>query len=158
MALRLIFVISTTLALVHGAVRYNSENFVGSEAKRLKTGVQYKDDLHPEIQARQIQECVGRVPANLVAEIAGYKTIADRIIDTVRNGAFKGRTYLDLAELVDKYPTRLSGFQTLENSIDFMMDKMKNVYNLEHVRGEQVVVPHWVRYVSLLSPAFSINY
>jgi len=85
------------------------------------------------------------LPNSLVKEIASYQNVTDRIIHEMVRGTFQRRTYEDLSYFVDKFGSRLSGTQNLENSIDFMMKKMKQD-GLDNVHGEDVIVPHWNRY------------
>jgi carboxypeptidase Q len=49
-----------------------------------------------------------------------------------------------LAELTDKFGNRLSGSQSLERAIDWIIAEMKKD-GLQNVKGEPVMVPHWVR-------------
>jgi carboxypeptidase Q len=49
-----------------------------------------------------------------------------------------------LATLTDTYGHRLSGSASLESAIDWILAEMKRD-GLENVRGEPVMVPHWVR-------------
>ncbi len=46
--------------------------------------------------------------------------------------------------MVDTYGHRLSGSQALEDAIDWMLGEMAED-GFENVRGEEVLVPHWVR-------------
>src|SRR4051812_9832747 len=70
-----------------------------------------------------------------------YRATSDRIIKT----AFSDSSVWNrLAEMTDKFGNRLSGSQSLENTIDWILVQMKND-GLENVRGEKVMVPHWVR-------------
>lgn len=96
------------------------------------------------------------LPKGLVNEIRSYRPIVDKIINTVTNGKYKGETYRELAEFVDKFGARLFGTQNLENAIDYMLDKMES-YDLENVHGENVTTPHWIRYVVVEYP-LNINY
>lgn len=52
--------------------------------------------------------------------------------------------YAKLAELTDRFGPRLSGSEALERAIDWVLDRMRQE-GLEQVRGEPVLVPHWVR-------------
>ncbi len=84
--------------------------------------------------------------------IAGqYRLQADRLI----NGALSDSASFDrLTELVDLFGHRFSGSQSLEDAIDWILDEME-ADGLENVRGEEVMVPHWVRgeeSVTLLAP------
>ncbi len=49
-----------------------------------------------------------------------------------------------LATLVDRFGPRLSGSQALESTIDWALGQMR-ADGLQNVRGEPVMVPHWVR-------------
>lgn len=80
----------------------------------------------------------------LIKEIANYKPIVERIIDTSVNGVYKGRTWRTLARFVDKFGSRIAGSENLENAIDFMVDQLK-INKLENVHTEPVLVPKWVR-------------
>ena len=52
--------------------------------------------------------------------------------------------YERLALLVDTFGHRFSGSASLEAAIDWILAEMKRD-GLENVRGEPVMVPHWVR-------------
>ncbi|KAG5895325.1 hypothetical protein JTB14_000597 [Gonioctena quinquepunctata] len=81
---------------------------------------------------------------DLVSEIESYGPTVNRIIHALTKGKYKGGTYKELADFVDKFGARLSGTQNLEDSIDYMLDLMKEK-GLENVHGENVSVPHWLR-------------
>lgn len=49
-----------------------------------------------------------------------------------------------LAEFIDKFGSRMTGSQSLENAIDYMVDKLAEV-GLENVHTENATVPHWER-------------
>jgi carboxypeptidase Q len=49
-----------------------------------------------------------------------------------------------LAQLCDTFGPRFSGTTNLEAAIDWVLEQMK-ADGLEHVHGEEVTVPHWVR-------------
>lgn len=49
-----------------------------------------------------------------------------------------------IAELTDTFGPRFSGTQALEDAIDWILVEMEKD-GLENVRGEKVMVPHWVR-------------
>ena len=79
-----------------------------------------------------------------LSDIVRLKDTADRIIDFTVNGKGQNQTYNRLAEFVDKFGSRLTGSQNLENAIDFMLDTLRKE-GLDNVHGEAVTVPHWVR-------------
>ncbi|MFT5142058.1 MAG: carboxypeptidase Q [Thalassolituus oleivorans] len=53
-------------------------------------------------------------------------------------------TYERLAYLTDTFGPRLSGSESLEDAIDWILEEMRRD-GLENVRGEPVLVPKWVR-------------
>jgi carboxypeptidase Q len=70
-----------------------------------------------------------------------YRTNANRIIEAaVRDSTAWNR----LAEMTERYGHRLSGSQSLERAIDWMLERMR-ADGLQNVRGERVMVPVWVR-------------
>jgi carboxypeptidase Q len=70
-----------------------------------------------------------------------YRGIADSLIHAAtRDSAAHAR----LERLVDTFGHRLSGSASLEEAIDWILAEMKTD-GLENVRGERVMVPHWVR-------------
>jgi carboxypeptidase Q len=72
---------------------------------------------------------------------ASYADVADRLIAAAtRDSAAWNR----IAELTDRFGPRLSGSPNLERAIDWMIVQMKRD-GLDSVRGEPVMVPHWVR-------------
>jgi carboxypeptidase Q len=73
--------------------------------------------------------------------IAGYSEVADRLIDAALADTVAFRR---LEELVDTFGPRFSGTPNLEAAIDWTIAAMK-ADGLENVRGEPVLVPHWVR-------------
>lgn len=84
---------------------------------------------------------------NLKKEIDSYKGVLNRIVNTAVNGSFKGFVWEELGNFVDKFGSRFSGTESLENSINYMLEKSRNL-SLENVNGEPVMIPHWVRYNS----------
>jgi len=80
-----------------------------------------------------------------------YRNDADQIIDT----ALSDSTGFDrLAYMCDTFGHRFSGSENLERAIDWILETM-NADGLDNVRGEEVMVPHWVRgreVLTLLTP------
>ena len=72
---------------------------------------------------------------------ATYRAIADSLI---RAATGDSAAYTRLGKLVDGFGHRLSGSASLEAAIDWVLAQMKSD-GLENVRGERVMVPHWVR-------------
>lgn len=69
------------------------------------------------------------------------KSDANRLIDAALADS---SAYNRLATLTDKFGPRLSGSKSLEAAIDWILAQMK-ADGLANVRGEPVMVPHWVR-------------
>lgn len=84
---------------------------------------------------------VGQPTATISAIPARYENDARRIIEAARADslAFDRLTYL-----VDTFGPRLSGSDNLEHAIDWILREM-TADQLDEVRGEPVMVPHWVR-------------
>lgn len=70
-----------------------------------------------------------------------YSDVADRLISAATADSF---AYNRIAELTDRFGPRLSGSENLEHAIDWIIAQMK-ADGLDQVRGEPVMVPHWVR-------------
>ena len=70
-----------------------------------------------------------------------YRAAADSLI---RGATADSSAYRRLGRLVDTFGPRLSGSPSLEAAIDWVLEAMK-ADGLENVRGERVMVPHWVR-------------
>ena len=74
-------------------------------------------------------------------KIDGYRAAAARIIGAALTS---DRAYSRLAHLTDQIGHRLSGSKNLERAIEWAIAEMKRD-GLDNVRGEKVMVPHWVR-------------
>jgi len=74
-------------------------------------------------------------------KIDWYRAAAARIIGAALTS---DRAYSRLAHLTDHIGNRLSGSQNLERAIEWAISEMKRD-GLDNVRGEKVMVPHWVR-------------
>jgi carboxypeptidase Q len=74
--------------------------------------------------------------------IAGaYRHAADSLIAAATGDS---AAHVRLGKLVDTFGHRLSGSASLEAAIDWILSEMKSD-GLQNVRGERVMVPHWVR-------------
>ncbi len=104
--------------------------------------------MHRVLRVASYAVCASLAAGSLSAQsrtdsalIARYRPVAERIIaSATRDSAAWQR----LALMVDTYGHRLSGSPSLEQAIDWMLGQMKQD-GLERVRGEPVMVPHWVR-------------
>ena len=73
--------------------------------------------------------------------VARYQAVADRLILVAQADS---AAWLRLAELTDRFGNRLSGSESLERAIDWVLGEMRRD-GLDSVRGEPAMVPHWVR-------------
>jgi carboxypeptidase Q len=93
----------------------------------------------------------GAVPGNVLAQdmssppappLAGvYREAANKLIEAALADSF---AYERLTEMVDRFGHRFSGSASLERALDWILEEMR-ADGLENVRGEPVMVPHWVR-------------
>lgn len=99
---------------------------------------------------------MGQRPAAVVPPSAlqrEYQAIADRIISAALADS---AAWQKLAELTDRFGNRISGSESLERAIDWIIERMKSE-GLANVRGEPVMVPKWVRgheMADLVSPRY----
>jgi carboxypeptidase Q len=70
-----------------------------------------------------------------------YAAEANRLIDAALGDS---AAWNKLARLTDGFGHRLNGSESLEQAIDWMLAEMR-AEGLDNVRGEPVMVPHWVR-------------
>jgi carboxypeptidase Q len=75
------------------------------------------------------------------SSVASFQPIADRLIAAATGDS---AAYTRLGKLVDTFGPRLSGSGGLEAALDWILREMK-ADGLANVRGEPVMVPHWVR-------------
>ena len=123
----------------------NSRTITRESAELATNGFSYKEAMErTSNRLTSTENCPTLLPQELIDEIKSYNETAQRIMDLILVGDFKGKAYEELHELVDRYPVRPSGHQSLEDSIDYMMERMK-AFKLDRVWGEQVLVPHWIR-------------
>jgi carboxypeptidase Q len=69
------------------------------------------------------------------------RAAANRLIDAALGDT---SAYARLALLTDRFGHRLSGSESLERAISWILEQMR-ADGLANVRGEPVMVPHWVR-------------
>lgn len=82
-------------------------------------------------------------PATAIAQplVDRYAAATDRIIGAALADS---AAWKRLAELTETFGHRLSGSESLERAIDWSLARMRDD-GLDNVRGEPVMVPHWVR-------------
>lgn len=69
---------------------------------------------------------------------------ASKIVNYItKNSQEVGSTYNSLAKFVDKFGSRFTGTQNLEDAIDYMLRILK-ADGHDNVHSERVPVPHWV--------------
>jgi carboxypeptidase Q len=82
-----------------------------------------------------------RLPAQATSLAERYGPVAGRIIDAALSDS---AAYERLAALTDRFGPRLSGSESLERAIDWVLGQMRQD-GLDNVHGEPVMLPHWVR-------------
>ena len=85
--------------------------------------------------------------------VSRYQAIADRLTTAALADS---AAWNKIAELADRFGSRLSGSAALEQALDWILGRMK-ADGLENVRGEPVMVPRWVRgreSAAMLQPRF----
>ena len=93
-----------------------------------------------------------RTLALLCSLLTAYSSLAAQVSDTHRADASKliaaatrdSAAWNRLARLSDTFGPRFSGTESLERAIDWVLAEMRKD-GLENVRGEDVMVPRWVR-------------
>ena len=84
---------------------------------------------------------LGAAPCRAQTIPQDYRAPADRLIDAALGDS---AAFERLTTLVDRFGHRLSGSESLERALDWIMGEMR-ADGLDNVRGEPVMVPHWVR-------------
>ena len=100
--------------------------------------------LVPSIAAQQPPGSPTPTPTPMpspTVKIDRYRAAAARIIGAALTS---DHAYSRLAHLTDHIGNRLSGSQNLERAVEWAISEMKRD-GLDNVRGEKVMVPHWVR-------------
>ncbi|RTZ71883.1 MAG: peptidase M28 family protein, partial [Candidatus Neomarinimicrobiota bacterium] len=72
---------------------------------------------------------------------ADYQPEAQRLTQAATNSVFG---FSRLTTLCDTFGPRFTGSKNLESAIDWCLAEMKKD-GFQHVRGEEVIVPRWVR-------------
>ena len=88
----------------------------------------------PQLQAQGSSPRAGSI-------VESYRAAADQLIEAALRDSF---AYERLANLVDRYGHRLSGSESLERAIDWILSEMRGD-GLENVHGEHVMIRRWVR-------------
>ncbi|HTH46549.1 MAG TPA: M20/M25/M40 family metallo-hydrolase [Candidatus Limnocylindria bacterium] len=90
--------------------------------------------LGPVAAASAAEVPVRKLPDNIVAAV-------DRLVTAATNSP---AGYARLAQLCDTFGSRFTGSTNLEAAIDWILGQMR-ADGFDNVRGEPVMVPHWVR-------------
>jgi carboxypeptidase Q len=84
------------------------------------------------------------LPISALAQ-GNLQTTYNRTADEMIDAALTNEDAWDrLGYLVDTFGPRFSGTENLENAIDWILEEMRSD-GLENVRGEEVMVPRWIR-------------
>ncbi|XP_008546362.1 carboxypeptidase Q [Microplitis demolitor] len=98
--------------------------------------------------------CAGVLAPEVRREIDNYQPIVNKIVNKAINGSFKGKTWMELSNFVDDFGSRFTGTDNLENAIDKIMERSREL-GLENVHGDSAPVPRWIRgneSATLISP------
>ena len=95
----------------------------------------------PQRSQPQASPTATPTPPPPTVSIDNYRATAGRIIGAA---LVSNHAYTRLAHLTDSIGHRLSGSKSLERAIEWALAEMKRD-GLDNVRGEKVMVPHWVR-------------
>ncbi len=85
--------------------------------------------------------CAAATPAAAQTLTERYRPAVDAIIAAATRDS---SAWARLAELTDRFGHRLSGSESLERAIDWILAEMRRD-GLDRVRGDTVMVPRWVR-------------
>lgn len=88
--------------------------------------------------------CAGVLAPEVRREIDNYQPIVNKIVNKAINGSFKGKTWMELSNFVDDFGSRFTGTDNLENAIDKIMERSREL-GLENVHGDSAPVPRWIR-------------
>lgn len=80
----------------------------------------------------------------ITKEIQNYAPIVKKIINSVTKGKYRNTTYERLAEFVDTFGGRFIGSATLEESIDYLLNK-SNEFGFKNVRAQNAKYLNWIR-------------
>ncbi|CAG7822930.1 unnamed protein product [Allacma fusca] len=86
--------------------------------------------------------CIGKEAIS--AEVRSYQSTVDTIVQLATQGAFKGKTFEDVAEFVDRFGHRITGSESLESSIDYLENLLRQ-NGAANIQAEDVEVPDWRR-------------
>ncbi|XP_055700320.1 carboxypeptidase Q-like [Phlebotomus papatasi] len=87
------------------------------------------------------EEC--KLSPGLRKEIRSYRPVVGKIIQKIVGGDFKGETWRSLSQFVDRFGARMSGSQSLEDSIDYMVEELGKAGL--HAYTEEATVTNWKR-------------
>ncbi|XP_031638538.1 carboxypeptidase Q-like [Contarinia nasturtii] len=136
LSLKYFFVILSFIPLVFGFAITRNETF---NVDGFRTEVISASDTK-----KVESECATSLTPELIEEIKENQHIVDKITNAIVRGQYSGDTWNALAEMTDKFGSRMTGSQSLENAIDYMVDELKKA-GLDNVHTENATVPHWER-------------
>jgi len=87
---------------------------------------------------------IGNIPFTIYAQEFTPKTYQQLSRTIIDSALTDDRGFDRLTHFADYFPHRLSGSDMLENSIDWITEKMEND-GFDHIESQPVLVSHWVR-------------
>jgi hypothetical protein len=100
----------------------------------------------------------GYLPAADMQALEAMEGDLHRLVRYIVEGQGRGEAYNRTADFVDRFGHRQAGSESLEQSIDFLLDTLRATEGLSNVHGFDVMVPRWVRgneSCTLLEPTVS---
>lgn len=94
--------------------------------------------------AAVLQTAGGALPDEWQRQIDASSEDVGRILDHILTGDGKHQTYDRLALLGDLFGSRMSGSESLENAIDYILNNL-TAEGFTNVNGETMLVPRWTR-------------
>ncbi|CAG7785137.1 unnamed protein product [Allacma fusca] len=106
-----------------------------------------REEFIPYLKKRGIRvdppsACTGN--EDISREVRAYQSTVDTIVRLATEGAFKGKTFHDVAEYVDTFGHRITGSESLEKSIDYIEEILRQ-NGATNVQSEEVGVADWRR-------------
>jgi len=95
-----------------------------------------------------------KLDPKLIEEIKSYQGSADKILNEITKGSFKGKSFDDMADFVDEIGPRMSGSKALENGINYIK-KLLQEMKLINIDEIPATVPKWIKgveHAELLKP------
>lgn len=112
--------------------------------KTVRSEFDRKYDIENSAKYTHLDVSTCSLDPKLVEEIKGYQEAANKILDEVTKGSFKGKAFNNLAEFVDTIGPRISGSKALEDGITYIKEELEGM-KLNTIEEIPAKVPKWIR-------------